>query len=711
MLNRIAELISSGPWRVLFVAAAFAAVAAVLGGPVASSLTSGGFADPSSESSRAVAAIEAASGVKADGGLIAVVDTGQPVSSGATQAEVERVAASIGGDRAISRTLTYYGTGSSTMVSRNGRETLVIGLFRSQTDEDAAAAAKRIQTALGGDSQVRVGGFALVNSQVNRQVSTDLARAELLAFPILFILSFWVFRSAVAAVLPLMVGGLTIVGAFLGLRVVTSFTPLSIYALNLITGLGLGLAIDYSLFMVSRYREELARGASPRAAIRRSLGTAGRTIVFSSLTVAVAMAALLVFPIRFLYSMGAGGILVALIACAVAVVVLPAVLILLGDRVNALAPERWQRSTRSAGAGRGWYRLARAVMRRPVPVAAAAALAMVLLGLPFTAIRFTSVDASVLPGTASARQVADIVSSDFPDAGSSIRVVVQAPASAAGDMAGVARRLNALPGVAGVGTPQPLGADRWEIDIQPSGAAALSSSSQSVVTEIRGLRVGYPTLVGGTTADFVDLQASLGRHLPLAIGLVAATTLLILFLMTGSLVLPIKALLMNLLTLSAAFGVLVLIFQQGRFENALRFTSQGALESTQPVLLFALVFGLSTDYGVFLLSRIKELHDGGAPSSEAVAGGLARTGRIVTAAALLFCVAIGAFATSQIVFIKELGVGTAAGVILDATVVRALLVPALMALLGTWNWWAPGALRRLHLRVGLSEAAAPAGAT
>jgi RND superfamily putative drug exporter len=402
--------------------------------------------------------------------------------------------------------------------------------------------------------------------------------------------------------------------------------------------------------------------------------------------------------------MGVGGILVSLIACSVALLVLPAVLLLLGSRVNALAPRRWQRSMGSAGQTGFWYRLARGVMRRPVPVATAAALAMVLIGLPFIGIKFTAVDASVLPPSASARQVAGVLERDFQASNSSVYVVVQAPTTAASDVTRFADRLRSLPGVSGVGPPQPAGGDHWTLDVYTTGGG-LSSASQDAVREIRGLQHQYPTLVGGQTAAFVDLQGSLRQHLPLAVILVALTTVVLLFLLTGSLVLPIKALVMNLLTLSAAFGVLVMVFQQGRFEGLLRYTSQGALESTQPVLLFAIVFGLSTDYGVFLLSRIKELHDAGATNSEAVAGGLARTGRIVTAAALLFCVAIGAFATSQIVFIKELGVGTAAGVILDATIVRALLVPSLMGLLGGWNWWAPAPLRWLHARAGLREAA------
>jgi RND superfamily putative drug exporter len=416
--------------------------------------------------------------------------------------------------------------------------------------------------------------------------------------------------------------------------------------------------------------------------------------------VAAALASLTVFPEKFLFSMGVGGVLVALVACGVSLFMLPAVLKLLGPRVNALAPRSWQRPLEVSGGF--WYRLSHFVIRRPLPVAIAGAALLLILGLPFTGAKFTSVDASVLPGSASSRQVSDILANDFPASSrSTIFVVADAPSDAGAQIQSLADQIKALPAVTGVDIA-PAGDGHWRLDVHTSDGG-LAASTLEVVKSIRSFQSPMHLEVGGSSATFIDLQASLATHLPMAIAIVMTATVLLLFLMTGSLLLPLKAVVMNALTLSAAFGVLVFIFQYGNFQGLLDFTSQGALESTQPVLLFAIVFGLSTDYGVFLLSRIKEARDAGEPNSEAVAIGLGRTGRVVTAAALLFCVAIGAFATSQIVFIKELGIGTAAGVILDATIVRALLVPSLMGLLGKWNWWAPSPLRWVHSRIGFSE--------
>lgn len=329
-----------------------------------------------------------------------------------------------------------------------------------------------------------------------------------------------------------------------------------------------------------------------------------------------------------------------------------------------------------------------------------------MLGLPFLRVAFTGVDASVLPKSASARQVSDALTAEFPsDRTSPLAVAVTAPRSADAEVSRYAARLRALPGAAAVSPARLLGADTWQIAVV-SRAGSLSPESQDLVANIRGARSGLRGQVDGQSARLVDQQASLGEHIPAALALLAVTTLLVLFAMTGSVILPIKALVMNLLTLTAAFGVLVLVFQDGRFEGLLGYTSQGGLESTQPILLFVLAFALSTDYGVFLLTRIKEARDSGAGEREAVAIGLQRTGRIVSAAALLFCVAIGAFATSEVVFIKEVGLGTALAVVIDATLVRALLVPALMALMGRWNWWAPRPLRRLHERFGLHHGTA-----
>jgi RND superfamily putative drug exporter len=707
MFDRLSRVINRLPWAVVIAGILFASVAGVVGGSVSKSLESGGFQDPSSQSSAGVNRLESASGLRADGGIVALVKIDQGVDSSASQSEVANVAAIIASDPDVDHALTYYQTHAASMLSSDGGSTLVLASWKKISDQEAVVAESRLAARLKDDPSVKLGGFAAVNQQINTIITGDLARAELAAFPILFLLSLWVFRGLIAALLPPLVGGVVVLGAFLFLRGVTELHPVSIFALNLATGMGLGLAIDYSLFMVSRYREEMARGTEPRVAIRQTLRTAGRTVFFSSLTIAAAAGSLTVFPINFLWSMGVAGIIVALTACLVALTILPAVLLLLGRRVNSLAPRRWQQAL-SAPAGESgfWYRFSHFVMRRPIPIAVLSAALLIALGLPFAGIRFNSVDQTDLPASTAARQVSDALTRDLGSpSGSSIFVVVEAPSSDATQVKSFATSLRSVVNVAQVADPQPVGAGTWRINVYASGGN-FDASTQAVVRNIRAEHEPFTFMVSGAAAEFVDLQAALASSLPLAVSIVAAATLLLLFLMTGSVVLPLKAVLMNLLTLSVAFGVLVLIFQDGRFENLLGYTSQGALESTQPVLLFAIVFGLSTDYGVFLLTRIKEAHDAGAPNSEAVAVGIQRTGRIITAAALLFCVAIGAFATSQIVFIKELGIGIAAGVLIDATVVRALLVPSLMALLGRWNWWAPRPLRWVYARVGLQEAPA-----
>jgi uncharacterized membrane protein YdfJ with MMPL/SSD domain len=705
LLGLLANVINRLPWVVVGVGIIFASAAGILGGTVSKSLQSGGFQDPSSQSSQAVVRLEKATGLRSDGGIIALVSTPAGVDSPDSVTEVTRVAKVIAAEANIDHVLSYYVTHASSMVSSDGTSTIVVGTWKRVSDQEATLAAARLAAALKNDPNVKLGGVASVNDQLNTTITGDLGRAELLAFPILFLLSLWVFRGLIAALLPPMVGGIVILVSFLFLRGVTEVHPVSIFALNLVTGMGLGLAIDSSLFILSRYREEMARGAEPSVAIDRTLHTAGRSVLFSSLTIAAAMASLTVFPINFLWSMGVGGIIVALTACLVSLTVLPAVLRLLGRRVNSLAPRSWQQRVSQPSDGRGfWYRMSGFVMRRPVPVAVVSAAVLIALGLPFLGIRFNSVDITSLPSSLAARQVDDALHRDFgAPSGATVNVVVEAPASDANKVLAFASSLNAIRNVADVSAAQSVGGGTWTFDVRTRGGN-FDRATLTIVRDIRAAPAPFTVLVDGQAAQFVDLQASLASHLPMAVAIVALATVLLLFLMTGSLVLPLKAVVMNLLTLSAAFGVLVLIFQDGRFENLLGFTSQGALESTQPVLLFAIVFGLSTDYGVYLLTRIKEAHDAGLPNSEAVAAGLQRTGRIITAAALLFCVAIGAFATSQIIFIKELGIGIAAGVIVDATVVRGLLVPSLMALLGRWNWWAPRPLRWLYERAGLREA-------
>ncbi len=702
MFTALSRLATGRPKWVVAVAILLAAVAVVLGGRVADRLDPYGADDPDTEVVKADEAAEAA-GTRNGVNVVALVQTPQGARSAEGQKRVDEVARELRSEREVGRVTTFR-EGGSALVARDGRSTYLAVTLKPGDDTEDEAVAERLERSVADIPGVKLGGESVAEPQVNEQVSEDLARAEMLAFPILALLSFLFFRSLVASLLPIMVGGLSIVLTFLGLRLASELGSVSVFALNLVTGLGLGLAIDYSLFIVSRYREELERVGPGAEAMRRTLATAGRTVFFSSLTVTAALAALLVFPQRFLYSMGLGGMMVSIIAATVALTVLPAVLVLLGPRVNALAPKRLQRAreSESRGAQQGfWYRLSRGVMRRPGTTAIASAAVLLALGAPFLGIKFTSVDPSVLPETASARQVDDAINRDFPPAQTAPIAVVAKDASPP-ELQRYAGRLRELPGVATVNPPQRLDGDTSLINVV-SEHRVLDDRTQDLVRDVRAAPAGFPVLAGGVTAEFVDLQSSLSDHLPLAIAIIVVATLIVLFLMTGSVILPLKAVLMNALTLSAAFGILVLVFQDGRLEGLLDYTSQGALESTQPIVLFALAFGLSTDYGVFLLSRIKEARDAGASDEEAVALGLQRTGRIVTAAALLFCVAIGAFATSEIIFIKQVGLGTALAVLIDATIVRALLVPSLMRLLGRWNWWAPRPLRRLHDRLGISE--------
>jgi RND superfamily putative drug exporter len=703
MFDALARLADRRGKLVVALAILFFAIAGAVGGGVADKLDPYGADDPDTETVKAAERLRDAG--HRDTSVVVLIDG--DVESPDVERRVARVEAELEANGDVASVSGVDSTRQLDFVAEDGGAQYLAVALKPTDDKEWQAAAERIADDLAGEPGVKVGGPALAQAQVNDQVESDLQRAEMLAFPLLFLLSLLFFRSLVAAALPLLVGGLAIVGTFLTLSIASELGSISIFALNLTTGLGLGLAIDYSLFVVSRYREEIAKDGPGLPAMRRTMATAGRTVLFSSLTVAAALASLLVFPQRFLYSMGLGGAAVALLAAAVSLLVLPAVLTLLGNRVNAGAPKFLQRRAEADARPDDegfWYRLSRFVQRFPGRIAIAATVLMVTLGIPFWSIEFTSVDAQVLPQEQTARQVDDVLRADFPPfRDTPIDVLV----SGAGErqVTAVSEQVARLRGVDRIFTPTELESGDTLIQAVPA-APHISEASQETVRQIRDLEPppGATVQVTGATADFVDFQSSLVDHLPLAVAIVVISTLLILFLMTGSVILPIKALAMNVLNLSAVFGILVFVFQDGRLEGVLDYTSQGGLEQTMPVLLFAVAFGLSTDYAVFLLSRIKEARDGGASDTDSVAIGLERTGRIVTAAALLFAIAIGAFATSEIIFIKQNGIGTALAVLLDATIIRALLVPSLMELLGRWNWWAPRPLRRLHKRIGLSEA-------
>lgn len=707
MLHRIARISQAHPVRVILVALAMAGAALGVGLGLIGGLSAGGFNDPNAESYLAQEQIVAATGASAVPSMTAIVAPGAPVASPTGRAEVARVVKAMQDDPDVAKVV---GPSPATpnLTSTDGRKAAVLAYFGDIDEDQSQQAAARLEDELNAIPGVTVGGAWTAAAETSSIVGEDLIRAELIAFPLLFLVSLWVFRGLVAALLPPLMGGLVIFGGFFFLGVGNEVFGLSVYALNLVTGLGLGLAIDYSLLIVSRYREEIARTGPGLEALSVTMRTAGTSVLFSAVTVGAALAALMIFPQDFLFSMGFGGLVVALMAAVVAVGVLPAVLALLGNRVNALAPKRWR--ARSEAADRveesgGWYRLSHFVMRRPAMVAIVSGLFMVLLALPAVGVKFTTTDSGVLPETASARQVDQMFSREFPGGnGTPIFVTATAPGTpqASRGLAEVSRAIRDMPAAATVAPPRFVGEGTWQIDAT-SKYRALDDRTIALIQDIQALDTPYPSKVGGFTALFVDQRSSLAAHLPWAALIIVAVTIVALFLMTGSVLLPIKAVVMNLLTLGATLGVLVLIFQDGRLEGFLQYDSQGAVDLTQPILIGALAFGLSTDYAVFLLSRIKELRDSGMGERESVALGLQRTGRVVTAAALLFCIAMGAFATSRIVIIKELGIGTALAVALDATVVRALLVPSLMALLGKWNWWAPGPLRRLHERIGVRE--------
>jgi RND superfamily putative drug exporter len=541
--------------------------------------------------------------------------------------------------------------------------------------------------------------------------------------------------------LPLAVGGFAIVGTLLVLRVLAELTDVSIYALNLTTALGLGLAIDYSLFIVSRYREELRRGREPADALVATMQSAGRTVLFSAFTVAAALLALLVFPLYFLRSFGYAGIAVVALAALGALVVLPTLLALLGRRVDRfrlprLLPAARRRRRPVAVREGGWHRLATLVMRRPLPIATLVIAFLVLLGAPFGRVSFGLPDDRVMPVATPGRAVADAIRTNFTaNSAGALAVVATGTGDLrlrvldidryAGRLSALAQvdRVEALTGTYARGrqvAPATPASRRFASDdatwfsvvpsVEPNSPAA-----EELVARVRGLWTPFAVQVTGPSASLVDTKASLFGLLPLAGAIIALITFTVLFLFTGSVVIPLKALVLNLLSLTAAYGAMVWVFQEGHLAGFLGFTATGTIDTSMPLLLFCIAFGLSMDYEVFLLSRIKEEHDRTGDTTAAVAAGLERTGRIVTAAAALVAVVFLAFATSQISFLKLFGLGTALAVVVDATLIRALLVPAFMRLAGSANWWAPAPLRRFHRRFGLSEAepaplAAPARA-
>ena len=695
--------IAANPRRSLLAVLLFVVVAALFGGPVAGALdSSGGFAASGADSTAAYERLEAAAGQEPSPGIVLILETpGGPAASTDRVGEVTAQLESVPGIATVTSPTTT--RGSPGLISRDGTQAMVLGTLAA--DADGEAVAEGVLDRFADTDDVTVGGGEVAGLQIGATVEEDLARAETLALPILVLLSLIFFRGR-AALMPVAVGAATVMGTFLALAAINEVYSMSVFALNLVIGLGLGLAIDYTLFLVTRYREEVeVRGATAEA-VATTMRTAGRTVAFSAATVAAAMITLTVFPLGFVKSMGVAGAIVAVVAAVAALVISPALFGLWGAKLSL-------RKRHDVAEERGrWYRLTHAVMRRPGAVAAGTALVVLALALPAARVNWTPIDASVIPTEQSARTVADALQEDFGGSGGTpVIVAVRAGSDAATEMSAYAAQLSALDGVTRVAEPVDLGSETWQVDVTASGKPE-GAAARDLVAEIRTLDPGVDALVTGPAAEFLDQQAAIGSRLALALALLVGFTLLVLWLMTGSVVLPVKAVIMNALTVAASLGVLTFVYQDGRLSGLLGYTPNGGIEPTDFLVTAAIVFALSTDYGVFLLGRIKEVRDAGHGERESVALGLQRTGRVVTAAAILLAVAIGAFSTSSISFIQQIGVATAVGVLIDAFVVRSLLVPALMALLGKWNWWAPMPLRRLHDRIGIREQpmSAPASA-
>jgi putative drug exporter of the RND superfamily len=709
-MSRIADLTWKHPKLVLAAVALFTLLAAAVGRDVEQHLKAAGFTDSASESERAGALLRGSLGYDPNPGLVVVVrapDGGKlDLSSPAVRREVDRLSREVALVEYIGRVanpLRDKGA-AATLVARDG-ESLVIPVYLSTDDiQDAGGIAAEKVKPIIAESTLDVGlaGFAAGFDETNDQTREDLTKAELIAFPILALLLLFVFRGVVAAAIPLLMGVISIIGTLLVLRVMSSFADTSLFALNIATGLSLGLAVDYALLLVSRYREEIGRGSEPREAHRRTVRTAGRTAVFSGFTVAAAMAALIVMPQRFLYSMAVAGTSVALLSALLAILVVPSLLALLGPRIDALSVRRGPAVSDTSD---GWYRLARGVMRRPVLTALGSSALLLAAAAPLLWTTLTGPSAEAVPPGQPSYDAYRYLEAHYPrDVTEAVTVTVDGPAGPE-QLATFQRRLTGVDGVVR-GTPFIPAAGGVAYANLALGDPALSNSSQDTVQEIRGLDppAGNSVLVSGNTAGFIDQRESLTEHAPLVVAIIALTTLILLFLLTGSVLLPLKTLLMNMLTLGATLGVLVLAFQEGWLKTPLDYTGPAAIEVTSLVFLFAVIFGLATDYAVLVMARIKERYDAGDSNEEAVAVGIARTGRVITAAALAIALVFLAFGVSSVFFVKQIAIGMAVGVMVDATIVRALLVPSLMRLLGDWNWWAPAPLRRLQVRFGFSEA-------
>ena len=736
LLYRIAQFALRSPRRILAIAALLAVATGIFGIPVVNHLSAGGFQDPGSESARAARLLGDKFKQTDQSLLITVSDPAGATSAKASAVGTDIVARLSASPNVLGVTSPWTSppAAAAELLSTDGTIGLVVATMaggENKAQEYAAPLAAQVSGARDGVT-VLAGGTSMIYKEINQQTEHDLLRMEVIAMPLSFLVLVWVFGGLIAASLPMVVGLMAILGAMSVLRLIAGFTEVSIFALNITTALGLALAIDYTLLIVSRYRDEIGGGATREAALVRTMCTAGRTVLFSALTVALSLSALLLFPMYFLKSFAYSGIATVVFAVCAAVIVTPAAIVVLGDRLGSLDIRRWARRLlrRPDPVAKPvqqlfWYRSTKFVMRRAIPIGVAIIALLVLLGAPFLRIVFGGPDDRVLPRTAQARQVGDQLRTDFSsNFGNGFTVVIPDAAGLTdADLDRYADVMSRLQDVTLVSAPggtfvngNKIGPTSAPAGIA-DGSAFLSVRStaplysQASISQLERLHaaadpLGREVLIGGGEQVSRDIVSAITSRMPLVLTLIGVITFVLLFLLTGSLVLPLKALVLNVLSLSAAFGSLVWVFQEGHL-GGLGTTPTGTMEANIPVLMFCVAFGLSMDYEVFLMARIREfwLTSGGsrADSDESVALGLARTGRVVTAAALVMAIAFAALIAAQVSFMRIFGLGLTLAVLVDATLVRMALLPAFMKVMGKRNWWAPAPLARLHERIGLIE--------
>jgi len=703
VLRRIAALALAAPRRFLVTAMLVAVAAGIFAVPVAHSLCACGMEDPSSESARATTLL-ANDFHQSPHQLVIVVSTAQGYRSPAARRVGEEIADELTRSphvTSVTSAWTATAADRTGLVSEDGRSALIVaGISGDETEAQSYAKALADNVVHDRDGvTVQAGGSAMVNVGITEQSQRDLFRMESLAIPLSFLVLVWVFGGLLAAAVPVAVGVMAIVGSLAVLRIVTLFTDVSIFALNLTAALGLALAIDYTLLMVNRYRDEVGGGASRENALATMMVTAGRTVLFSSTIVALSMAVMVLFPMHFLRSFAYAGVATVVFAALAALFVTPAAIALLGPRIakhskRATPPVQQE----------FLYRWTRLVMRRAVPFALAVVALLLLLGAPFAGVRWGFPDDRVLPKTASAHQVGDQLRNDFID-NTATAVTVVLPDTAGltpVEMQTYRDELSRVADVSAVSPPVQM--DNRALLTVFSTAPLFSEQSEAQLDRLHAVPVpgGREVLLTGTAQTNRDSVDAITSRLPLVLGVIAAIMFVLLFLLTGSVAIPIKALVLNLLSLTAAFGAMVWIFQEGHL-GGLGTTPMGTLVANVPVLLFCIAFGLSMDYEVFLVSRIREFWQSTGNNDTSVALGIAHTGRVVTAAAAVMAISFAALIAAQVSFMRMFGLGLTLAVLVDATLVRMVLMPAFMHLLGEWNWWAPRWLMRLHRHAGLQE--------